>query len=151
MNLWADKTDLQAAQNIARALRRNRGRVFGDWVISMGEIDQHTKNGTYRLDAKPPQTPREHRTDTATEKPKESKTYDEPISEHRTDTATEKPKESKTYDDPAVSAVLLRGLKDMCPKCGCGRISWGVDHGRCLNSNCGIKILPSGSGGTHTA
>jgi hypothetical protein len=66
LKLWSDKTDLQAAQSISHALRRNRDRVFGEWVITIGDVDPHTKNKTYCLKARnTAETPQKHRRNTA--------------------------------------------------------------------------------------
>jgi hypothetical protein len=133
LKLWADKTDLQAAVSISHALRRNRNRVFGEWVINVGEVDTHTKNKTYCL------------------KPR---TTAQPPHNHRTTTADTSLDKSSSSDDSAVVAVVAVAVgkadiensplltdSSQCPQCGCKRIKWEVDCGTCQNADCGAKVI----------
>jgi hypothetical protein len=57
MDLWAGRSDLAALQRVGKALARNIDRAFGDYFVRSGGTGSRTRNNTYRLEHRTPETP----------------------------------------------------------------------------------------------
>ena len=115
-DLWANHNHLSSLQRIGKALTRNTGRWFGEYVIRSGGNESRARNNTYKLEVRTPETP------AATEEPISQGAQHMGVStgvvgSSGENNAANPPAKAKAVatvsDSPGVSGVLPAGVESV--------------------------------------